>query len=387
MMPGGSRPSSAVPRSALAAAVLSAACAGTPPVPAPVAGPASGAGGTAYLAYVASESEDQVALVRFDGATLEVEKTITVGRFPLEIDGPHGLFVAPDGRHWYVSIAHGTPFGVLQKYATGADTLVAEVPLEMFPSSLQVDASGLFAFVANSNFHGDMVPSFVSVVYTPEMLEVARVETCTMPHGSRLSVDGRHYSTCMMDDALVEIDARTFQVTRRIPVGERPAHEHGPHQRTCSPTWAHPSPDGTRVYVACNMAGHVLEIDVADGRVARRFETPARPYNLDVTSDGRTLVVTHRAEPGRVTLWDLETGRLRADIETGRRLTHGIALTPDDAYAFVSSEGVQGESGVVDVVDLRAGRAIARAHVGKQAGGVALWRVERDGEAARADQP
>lgn len=369
--------------------VLLAACAGAPSVPVPVAGPVAGAGGMAYLAYVASESEDEVALLRFDGATVAVEKTVTVGRFPLEIDGPHGLFVSPDGAHWYVSIAHGTPFGVLQKYATGADTLVAEVPLEMFPSSLQVDASGLFAFVANSNFHGDMVPSSVSVVYTPELVEVARVETCTMPHGSRLSVDGRHYSTCMMDDALVEMDARTFQVLRRIHVGEGSGHGHeqGAHERTCNPTWAQPSPDGGQVYVACNLANHVLEIDAASGGVTRRFETPARPYNLDVTGSGRTLVVTHRSDPGRVTLWDLATGRMRAEIATGRRLTHGIAITPDDAYAFISSEGVQGESGVVDVVDLEAGRPVARAHVGKQAGGVAFWRMVPTGEVARPGDP
>ena len=49
------------------------------------------------------------------------------------------------------------------------------------------------------------------------MLEVARVETCTMPHGSRFNARGtRHYSTCMMDDALVEIDATTFKLARHF---------------------------------------------------------------------------------------------------------------------------------------------------------------------------
>ncbi len=57
------------------------------------------------------------------------------------------------------------------------------------------------------NVHGDMVPSSVSIVATEQMIEVARVPTCTMPHGSRINPQGtQQYSACMMDDLLVEID-------------------------------------------------------------------------------------------------------------------------------------------------------------------------------------
>ena len=73
----------------------------------------------------------------------------------------------------------------------------------------------------NFNLHGDMVPSSVSVVATDEMLEIARIPTCVMPHGSRLNAQGtRHYSACMMDDLLVEIDTRTLAVSRHVPAAE-----------------------------------------------------------------------------------------------------------------------------------------------------------------------
>ena len=42
-----------------------------------------------------------------------VEKTIPVGVWPLEIEGPHGITVSPDGEHWYLSMAHGMPYGHL----------------------------------------------------------------------------------------------------------------------------------------------------------------------------------------------------------------------------------------------------------------------------------
>ena len=64
-----------------------------------------------YYVYVAAESEDTVHLVRFGPEGFDVVKTIAVGAFATEIEGPHGIRVSPDGRHWYVSIAHGQPYG------------------------------------------------------------------------------------------------------------------------------------------------------------------------------------------------------------------------------------------------------------------------------------
>ncbi len=58
-------------------------------------------------------------------------------------------------------------------------------------------------------------PSSISVVATDQMIEVKRIRTCTMPHGSRLNHAGtKHYSVCMMDDMLVEIDTSKFAVDR-----------------------------------------------------------------------------------------------------------------------------------------------------------------------------
>ena len=83
------------------------------------------------------------------------------------------------------------------------------------PATTDITPDGNFIYVANANFHGDMVPSSISVVATDQMIEVKRIPTCTMPHGSRLNHEGsKHYSVCMMDDMLVEIDTRKFVVDR-----------------------------------------------------------------------------------------------------------------------------------------------------------------------------
>ena len=58
-----------------------------------------------YWIYVANESSDLVSRVRFGPDGIEEEKTISVGWHPADLDGAHGLFVAPTSNHWYLSLA------------------------------------------------------------------------------------------------------------------------------------------------------------------------------------------------------------------------------------------------------------------------------------------
>mgnify|MGYP001816207956 FL=1 len=345
-----------------------------------------------YWLYVAAESEDEVALIRVGPDGAKVEETIPVGSFPTDIDGPHGIAVHPDGSRWYVSIAHGLPYGEVVAYSTRTNERVGRVTAGLFPATMALDPAGLL-FVANFNLHGDHVPSSISVIETGSMLELTQIETCTMPHGARLSPDGTMvYSVCMMDDQLVEIDARTLSVSRRFGlapgreallsghldgVSEMASMQGAEHQEhegaRCGPTWVEASPDGEVVYVACNKNAEVLELDLADGSVRRRFSTGKGPYNLAVSPDGRSLVVTLKGDQA-TGIFDLATGESK-EVPTTRRLPHGVVISPDSRFAFVSVEGVGGEPGTVDVIDVASGEGVARVEMGKQAGGIGFWKV------------
>jgi DNA-binding beta-propeller fold protein YncE len=342
-----------------------------------------------YWVYVGAESADLVHRIRFgpDGAV--VEKTFPVGESAHELEGPHGLQISRDGKYLHMTTGHGSPDGKYWRYELGPDTLVGPgIFLGYFPASIDITPDGLYAFIVNFNLHGEMVPSSVSVVYTPTHTEVARTETCTMPHGSRVEPGGLHqYSTCMMDDQLVEVDTRTFAVSRRFglakgkegPISQSVATEHSGHRAmtpaSCSPTWAQPSADGSRVYVACNKADQIVEIDAARWDIARRFPTGRGPYNLAVTPDGRLLVATLKQGAG-VQIFDLATGQSVLTTKSSTTVTHGIAISPDSRYAFVSNEAVGAAPGKVDVYDLRTLTRVADVPVGQQAGGIAFWKME-----------
>ena len=343
-----------------------------------------------YLVFVASEGNDRIALVRFGPRGAQVERERRVGSNPTELAGPHGLSVSPDGKWYYVSTAHGTPNGALWKFSTETDDQLGRVELGHFPATVQVSPDAQYVWVVNFNLYGDMVPSSVSVVYGDPMLELKRIPTCIMPHGSRLSPDGgRHYSACMMNDALVEIDAAKLVVARHFILTK--GSEHGmsgpvtalghtmappkPSELSCSPTWAQPSADGRTVWVACNKSNDVAEIEVASWTLRRRIPAGDGIYNLAITRDGKLLVGTNKR--GRsVSVIDAVAGKELARIPTTRRIPSGLVISPDDRYAFVTLEGVGAEPGTVDVIDLRTLTKVASVDVGQQAGGIDFWKLE-----------
>ncbi|HZM27236.1 MAG TPA: YncE family protein [Gemmatimonadales bacterium] len=357
-----------------------------------------------YFVYVASEGVDRIQLVRFGPGGASVERSFRIGLVPTEPSGPHGLAVAPGGKSFFVSTGHGAPFGSLWKFSSADDKPQGRVELGLFPATLQVSPDGYLAYVVNFNLYGDMVPSSVSVVATAEMVEVARIPTCIMPHGSRLNPQGtRHYSACMMDDMLVEIDTRKLAVSRHFflrkgqergmegPVvastteanTSRAGHDMGGHGMTapkpgdvtCSPTWAQPSADGSRIYVACNKASEIVEIDATSWTISRRWPAGEGVYNLAATHDGKLLIATNKRGQS-VSIFGLAAGRELKRLPTKRKVVHGVAVSPDDRYAFVSVEGIGSQPGTVEMIDLRALQTVATVDVGSMAGGIDVWKEE-----------
>src|SRR5205807_4465477 len=235
---------------------------------------------------------------------LKTVKTVPVGIMPVDIDGPHNVTVSPDGKSYYVTIAHGTPYGSLWKMSVEADTLLGRAPVEMFPTTISITPDGDLAFVANSDFYGDHPrTNVVSVIYTPQMVPLTSIAACDMPHGVKVNHAGtRVYVSCMNSDEILEIDRQSLAITRRhrtgvgmlmmnhsmapAPGGARAGVPGGGDRDValihdaCSPTFVSVSPDDRRLYVACNHSNALMVLDAGTLELVKQVETGHGAYNV-----------------------------------------------------------------------------------------------------------
>lgn len=356
-----------------------------------------------YYLYVASESEDTVSLLKFDKNQIEEIERISVGTFPTEIEGPHGITVDPNGKYWYLSLAHGNPFGKLIKYSTKTNKVVDETTLGLFPASMQISTITGFLYCVNFNLHGTMAPSNVSVVDPETMTEITKITTGSMPHGSRISPDGLYqYSVAMMSGELFEIDALGLKVNRVLDLenkmmkNKKMSHKmmdmdkkmdnmkmnkdkmksmQNMKHSMVKPTWVIPHPNLKLAYIAGNGSNEIIEVDLENWEVSDRFKTGIGPYNLEISPNGELLIGTIKSE-GKTAIWDLKDKKLLSLLKNTTSISHGIAISSDSKYAFISSEGIGGEPGIVDVISLETFKLISSVEVGKQAGGIAFWKKE-----------
>ena len=341
-----------------------------------------------YRVAVVSESDDVATWLRPSGSGLVVDRVVPLGIMPSDIDGPHNIAVAPDGKTYYVTVAHGTPFGSLWKLAAGTDSVLGRAQVELFPTTVSLTPDGQYAFVANSDFHGDHPrTNVVSVVHTPTMTKITDVPACDMPHGVKVNHAGtRAYISCMHSDEILQLEVATLGISRRVATGgghpaastsSAPAH-HGPAAPVrhaagteCSPTYVSVSPDDKRLYVACNASNLVQVWDAATFRRITDIPVGKGAYNVEPSPDGKVVVVTNKKDQS-VSLIDAITLHEIARISTSKKVVHGVAYSPDSKLAYISCESIGVDSGAVDVIDLRTRRRIASIPIAGQPTGITL---------------
>jgi DNA-binding beta-propeller fold protein YncE len=146
-----------------------------------------------------------------------------------------------------------------------------------------------------------------------------------------------------------------------------------PGDVSCSPTWAEPSTDGASVFVACNASSEIVEVSANTWQLIRRIPARAGVYNLDITHDGQRLIATNKRDQS-VSIYDLKSGRDLARVPTKRKVLHGVVVSPDDRYAFITVEGVGSEPGTVEVIDLAALKTVATIDVAAGAAGIDFYK-------------
>jgi YVTN family beta-propeller protein len=340
-----------------------------------------------YHVVVVSESGDIATWLTPTDNGLAPDRVVPIGVMPSDIDGPHNITVSPDGRNYYITVAHGTPFGSLWKMDVATDSLLGRAQVELFPTTISVTPDGQYAFVANSDFYGDHPrTNVVSVIHTPTMRKITDVPACDMPHGVKVNHRGtRVYVSCMHSDEILQLDVATFAITRRAKTGAGHAMTaagpppHGPAapastshaDQECSPTFVSVSPDDARLYVACNY-GNTLQVwDAAEFKRIKEIPVGKGAYNVEPSPDGKVVIVTNKKDQS-VSIIDAASLAEVARIPTSKKVVHGVAYSPDGRLAYISCESIGADPGAVDVIDLSARKRITTVSVPGQPTGVTI---------------
>jgi YVTN family beta-propeller protein len=349
-----------------------------------------------YKLGIVSESGDIVTWLQPGLNSLTVDHVVPVGVMPADIDGPHNITMSPDMQFYYVSVAHGTPYGSLWKMAVQGDTLAGRAPLEMFPTTISVTPDGELAFVANSDFYGDHPrTNVVSVVHTPSMTTVSNIAACDMPHGVKVNHAGsKVYISCMHSDELLELDVGDLRISRRAPTGTghqmaagdthqmagmsgsstpAPATPAPAGGHECAPTFVSVSADDKTLFVACNYGNSVQVWDAASMTMTREIPVGTGAYNIEPSPDGNLVIVTNKKAQS-VSLIDTRTWTEVARIPTSKKIVHGVAYSPDGRYAYISAESIGADPGSVDMIDLSTKQVVATVAVPSQPTGITVLR-------------
>ena len=125
------------------------------------------------------------------------------------------------------------------------------------------------------------------------------------------------------DDTISVIDARTFEVTRTIPTGERPR----------GITFSH---DYSRVYICASDSDAVQVMDPGSGKILHDLPSGEDPEQFVLHPDDRRLYIANE-DDAITTVVDTQTRRVIAQIDVGIE-PEGMAVSPDGGTVVTTSE-------------------------------------------------
>jgi len=212
--------------------------------------------------------------------------------------------------------------------------IMAKVPTGRGPHEAAVSPDGKRAYVSDYGMFGvfregkrqDEPGNTISVVDLDRRRVVATFSLgeFTRPHGLRTSRDGKLlWVTCEDAQAVLELDAASGKVLKVWKTGQEVSH------------MLVPTPDEKKLYVANIRSGSATVIDRAANTV-KTLVTGAGAEGIDVTPDGREVWVTNRAA-NTVSVIATASDSIVASFESGGQMPLRVKFTPDGREAWISN--------------------------------------------------
>ncbi len=304
--------------------VTPVACAtASTPIPQPVSSMSAGP-----LLYVANQDAATVSII-------DTERNAVVQTIDLQALGftanakPHHTAVEPDGSYWYVSLIAD---GKILKFDRH-NQLVGQADFET-PGMLALHPTKDLLFVGRS----------MAAVNPPQRIGVVRRSDMTIdeidtffarPHAIVIDSRGDYvYTGSLSVNQLVSLNIESEE--RALTNLDGPTHVLVQFAM---------SPDGNKMVATGQLTGKLLVFDSSNPSrltLLESIDVNAWPWHPIFSPDGR-FVYFGNQEANTVTFVDAQTWEVAAVVEgEGLAEPHGIAVSPDGRYLYVSNRNLKG---------------------------------------------
>lgn len=251
---------------------------------------------------VANARSDSLTFI--DPVTAQVQRTVT------GIVDPYHLRFSPDMK-WFVTAANRLDHVDVYRWH-GAQVaqpleLVKRIPSGKTPSHLWIDDQSRYAFVSLQDSD-----ELMAIDLSTQAI-VWKVPIGKTPADVYLTPDQRHLMVGLTGDRMVQVwalnGAQPPKFAGRFLTGE------GAHSfRSLG--------DGRHVLVSNRAGNTISRLDFIDWRIVAEYPAPGGPDDMDVLSDGNTLLVTSRWAR-KLTVIDMSSRKVVRQVKVGRS-PHGV---------------------------------------------------------------
>ena len=279
--------------------------------------------------YLANQDDATVSVV--DLATKQVVETIDLQALGFGPNAkPHHAQVDPDGNHWYLTaIGAGKVF----KFDR-SNRLVGSVDLEV-PGLLTI-VPGKDLLVVGKSMSAVNPPKRIALIRRSDMKLLDEIEVF-FPRPHALVADPRGEYVFVASLGVNQL------ASIRLEDGHSELVDYDGPQQTF--TQFAISPDGHWLAVTSQLANQMLIYDTSNPAkpvLAKTIAMEKGPFEPVFTHDGTQLFVTN-LDANKVSAVDVATWQVSAVIESpGFGQPHGVALSPDGKYLWVSNRHQSG---------------------------------------------
>ena len=246
---------------------------------------------------VANAGSDSLTFI--DPRTAEVQRVV---RGTLD---PYHLRFSPDMK-WFVTVANRLNHIDIYRWDGKDLTLAKRIPSGKTPSHIWIDTKSTTAYATMQDSD-----ELVAVDLATQTLKW-RVKTGAMPADVFGTPDDKHLLVGLTGSDHVQVFDVTgpqAKLVKSIPTGE------GAHAFRALG-------DGRHVFVGNRVANTVNKIDYLKLESVGQFKAPGGPDCMEVTADGKLLLVSSRWIK-KVSVIDIATGQLVRQVKVGKS-PHGI---------------------------------------------------------------